>query len=472
MREFLSCILCFCVVATGLAQQAEDAKQYYIQSQYAEAKPLLKSALEANPQDATLHMYYGITLHKTNDSVSLAELHLRMAGKTLPEAYLHLGDVYAERFFPSKARAEYDKYLQMRRRDKQAPVIVQARKERLNQQLKAVRRTEYIQIIDSIVLDKKDLFQAYSLRFDDCGRVEYTDSEGENDGTEYITPKQNRRLYGKPVGRNMHLYTQDRADDKWADERPLSPNNFGLTGNQNYPFATVDGATLYFASTDEEGKYDLYVTRYSFANGAFLAPERLNMPFNSPANDYMLMLNEDAGIGCFATDRFQPEGKVCVYTFIPNAQVQLVDSQDEDYLASRAIIRSIKDTWREGADYQKKLWIEPMEEPEEDENAITFVVNSAITYKSKTDFKSEQARQMYAQVEDANDVLANLKTELAAYRQTYRKASVAQKEKLKKDILAMEKLMDELSLELFQLINATRKAELEVLNVKKKEKIL
>ena len=34
------------------------------------------------------------------------------------------------------------------------------------------------------------------------------------------------------------------------------------------------------------------------------------MPFNSPYNDYMYVIDEYNNLGWFASDRFQPEGKV------------------------------------------------------------------------------------------------------------------------------------------------------------------
>ncbi|MFR3186749.1 MAG: hypothetical protein ACLTOV_01045 [Phocaeicola sp.] len=43
----------------------------------------------------------------------------------------------------------------------------------------------------------------------------------------------------------------------------------------------------------------------------------MGMPFNSPYNDYMYALDDFNNLGWFATDRFQPEGKVCIYVFAP-----------------------------------------------------------------------------------------------------------------------------------------------------------
>lgn len=88
----------------------------------------------------------------------------------------------------------------------------------------------------------------------------------------------------------------------------------------NYPFMMPDGTTFYFAATGEEsiGGYDIFVTRFDSESGSFLKAENIGMPFNSTANDYMYAIDEFNDIGWFATDRSQPEGKVCIYIFIPS----------------------------------------------------------------------------------------------------------------------------------------------------------
>ena len=90
--------------------------------------------------------------------------------------------------------------------------------------------------------------------------------------------------------------------------------------NLNYPFMLSDGQTLYFAAKNEEslGGYDIYMTRYDNDERKYLAPENLGMPFNSPANDYLLVIDEFNNLGGFASDRNQPADSVCLYTFIPN----------------------------------------------------------------------------------------------------------------------------------------------------------
>ena len=45
-------------------------------------------------------------------------------------------------------------------------------------------------------------------------------------------------------------------------------------------------------------------------------PENVGMPFNSPYNDYMYVIDEFNDLGWFASDRYQPEGKCAsMYSF-------------------------------------------------------------------------------------------------------------------------------------------------------------
>ena len=89
---------------------------------------------------------------------------------------------------------------------------------------------------------------------------------------------------------------------------------------QNYPFMLSDGITLYYAAVGVEsfGGYDIFVTRYDMDEKKFLYPENLGMPFNSPANDYMLAIDEFNQLRWFFSDRNQTENKVCIYIFIKN----------------------------------------------------------------------------------------------------------------------------------------------------------
>ncbi len=177
-----------------------------------------------------------------------------------------------------------------------------------------------------------------------------------------------------------------------------------------------DGLTIYFASTGHQslGGYDLYVTRYNLASDSYLTPNQLNMPFNSPFNDYMMVIDEEKGVGWFASDRFQPDGLVCVYTFLPNPQITLLESDDEAYIYRRARITSIADSWREGVEYGTFREAAQLSDNREEENTVEFefIINDEKVYHRLDDFTFSNARSLYSQAIGLTKQLEVLTNEL------------------------------------------------------------
>lgn len=92
--------------------------------------------------------------------------------------------------------------------------------------------------------------------------------------------------------------------------------------------------------------YDIFVTRYNTNTDTYLVPENVGMPFNSPYNDYMYVIDEYNNLGWFASDRFQPEGKICIYVFIPNTSKQTYnyEAMEQQEIIRLAQIHSLKET--------------------------------------------------------------------------------------------------------------------------------
>ena len=214
-----------------------------------------------------------------------------------------------------------------------------------------MRATERLTVIDSIVVDKKTFLNRIKLSEESgtlhtCAELFHqTDSD---QCTAYVSELGNKTYFAqRDESKKLRLYTSDLVGGEWSQTRKISE----LEGDeaQNYPFMMSDGVTLYYAAKGSEsiGGYDIFVTRYDMDENKFLYPENLGMPYNSPANDYMLAIDEFNGLGWFASDRNQPEGKVCIYVFIPNDIRKVYDTNiypPED-LAPLALLTRIADTW-------------------------------------------------------------------------------------------------------------------------------
>ena len=227
-----------------------------------------------------------------------------------------------------------------------------------------------------------------------------------------------------------------------SNEKKL-PSPISNSEDQAYPFIMSDGLTIYFASKGHEsiGGYDLFISRYNLYSDTYLNPNQLNMPFNSPFNDYMMVIDEQKGIGWFASDRYQPEDKVCVYTFIPNQEVRLVLNEEEDSIANRAKINNIKDSWRVGVDYsnllRKATSINTAEKTKQQD--FEFIINNDYTYHHFSDFKSFSARELFIKAIEVERKLEEAKKELSIIRAQYAAAASINQSSLATEILLIDR---------------------------------
>lgn len=445
--KYISFILSLCFCLTITAQTKNDlsqAKIDYKNGEFLKALPIFERELNGKPTDPSLNLWVGVCLFETGGNLKSAEEYLLIASKrNLPESYLYLGDIYVRQYRVSEAKSQYDRYAKARPKERETTLA--NRNQYLEKLQRVISRTEDIQIIDSLIVNKDIFLSAYKLSPDAGSLSAFNDVFETNkkiESTVYTNGKGSKIYFGQPSGDKISLFSMDKLLNGYGNEKKISNNNLGITGNTNYPFVLTDGSTIYFAGEDENGLggYDIYVTRYNLNNDTYLTPELLNMPFNSTANDYLYVFDEEKGIGWFATDRFQPEGKVCVYTFIPNEEVTLIESDDEIYKENRAKIASIKNTWRPGKSYstlianaRKEKAIVPQKVSD-----FTFVIDDKYTYNAYADFKSSNARNLYFEANEKRKALISTEQDLEAKRSEYITVSGNQRSSLANIIQNLE----------------------------------
>jgi hypothetical protein len=218
--------------------------------------------------------------------------------------------------------------------------------------LRMRKGTEEVCIVDSIVVDKESFLSAYRLSAETGTLYTYDNffhQDTNEAGTVYKTELADRIYYArKGDGGHYNIYKAWELKGGW-DEPELIAALAGDSTNANYPFVMNDGVTIYYAAdgANSMGGYDIFVTRYDPDSESYLTPDNVGMPFNSPYNDYMYVVDEWNNLGWFASDRYQPAGKVCLYIFIPNAtkRVYNYETTDKARLARLARLASLKETW-------------------------------------------------------------------------------------------------------------------------------
>ena len=267
----------------------------------------------------------------------------------------------------------------------------------------------------------------------------------------------------------MQILTRTKQLESWSSPTPL-PANINEGQNSHFPFLMSDGTTLYFAADGEGslGGYDIFVTRYNTATDSYMTPENVGMPFNSPYNDYLFAIDEFNEIGWFASDRFQPEGKVCIYLFIPNSskQVYNYETMDNEYLAQLAQLTSIQLTWedKERVEATRQRLAQQLNGDASNHQMVSevefiFVINDEHIYHQLTDFRSPEAKQQFHSYRQMESNYKQQSYKLLSMRERYAAGTQEEKQRLKEAILDQEKRMDEINRQLKQMANQIRAIE-------------
>lgn len=434
-----------------ISQVSEEAENLYNEGKYSQAKVLLEKDLEENPTNATVNYLLGMSALHTGDIVT-AEESLKLAKKgRLHDATLYLGRLYAMLYKFDDADKEFTAYQRAMRRNEEALTKLEEEQEYSERLQRLITRTEDIQIIDSAVVKKDDFLRVYNLS-EGGGSLgwakDFFEDLDSEDGVVYMNERKTKVYYSRSAtDQGASLYSMEKLINNFGNEKML-PSPIFDNSDQAYPFIMSDGLTIYFATKGHEsiGGYDLYASRYNLNSNSYLTPNQMNMPFNSPFNDYMMVIDEQKGVGWFASDRFQPEDLVCVYTFIPNQEVRLVQSEEIDSLANRAKITNIRDSWRENIDYSALLDRAKTISISSDVKSsdFEFVINDNLTYHQLTDFKSFNARELFTRAQDVQNELEKMREKLDEMRQQYAQSASDKNSPLGKEILITEKKVSEL----------------------------
>ena len=329
--------------------------------------------------------------------------------------------------------------------------------------------TQHIMFIDSVVVDKKNFLRAYHLT-EEGGKIAPCHSFFPKDTSQtlaFMNALNNRCFYAsQDTTKQAALIYREYQNGQWTNAtEALGTNDFLQFQQIGYPFMMPDGITLYFAAKGEDsiGGYDIFMTTYDREEGRFLKPENIGMPFNSTDNDYMLAIDEYNQLGFFASDRNQPEGKVCVYTFVPAEKYQTYDAAQytQEQIADFARIARIAQTWDNKQQLneakqrlQKAKSTTPARQP-----AFSFVINDQLTYHHLSNFKAPDNQERFNQLITLKQRYEQTVLTLEKARKYYSKATTNERMTLAREILDNEDVLYELSRAIHQKEKAIRQAE-------------
>ena len=464
-----------CVFAN--AQTLQQGRNYFLQGDYVKAKPIMLKYLKQKPDDASRNYWYGICCMETGEKEKAIPYLEKAAAKKIFKAYRALGQYYEDREDYQPAITNYEAFVKGIKADKELhDAALEDSLTRAADSLKVLfrmlRNTSRVCFIDSFQVSKEQLFSTYIIgestgQFFPSSDFFDDDSEGEV----FLPETGQNILYSRmnALGQ-FRFYTKYKSFDRWTDETQVS--GLETDGDLRYPFLQNDGVTIYYAATGSEsmGGLDIFVSRYSTATGKYLKPENIGMPFNSEANDYLYVIDEDNNLGWFATDRRQPEDTVCVYVFIPFEHYPKFNYEDGDTLAIHRAARlaSISETQYDlmsvRAARQRLTLLRYELAGKKEQGSFTYIIDDFTTYHKLDDFKCADAASMFQRWTELKDQYETDLARLNRMRDEYAEGSRMEKQRLTNQILELEQKVLETETQVIKMENDIRTTEINYLN--------
>lgn len=431
----------FLVVLSGVAKPIDDAIDLYDKGDYGQAIPILQSIIKGDKRNGTAQYYLGMCYLMQGDTDNAVGPLLVAEERRYGDASRALAEIGLQKYDLDMATTHidtWDKWLKKNNRDTSGADNLRTQSVQMRNMLE---RVEKITIIDSIVVNSEEFFRNYKLsagagRLLDASALpdEY---EGEISGTVYIPQTGKEIFWAEETGSGTRLASASVLDNGELEDAHLYSEDLNGGGDAVFPFLMPDGVTIYYASDGEGsiGGYDIFMTMRS-SDGSTYQPQNLGMPYNSPYNDYMLAIDEEAGLGWWATDRNQIPGKVTIYVFVPN-ETRVNYPADDPNIADYAFIRSVKATQDSPVNAQALLNSPALQGRGASESSIAFELSmgNGKVYRSLLDFRNSQARQTMLQCLDRQRDLDEMEAQLADMRSRYAKGE----SNLAGDIRALEK---------------------------------
>ena len=444
MKKIWIIILFSVVFATISAQTHASADALFQAADYSAAQAEYGQLIKRYPTHA-LYLYRYARCAQELGDYTTALKYFELSGNRYDLKHYNVGEIYMQLWQPEQAIAAYQQYLLCNNISQERRTHVQQQMAYAEKLQRYMRRVEQVEVIDTIEIAKDSLasvvnlsIEAGYLAFDTLGMFSYTNQ------------REDRKLW---VDSTQQIVSSRRLLDQWTEPNAL-PQEVNFAATQANPYMLNDGVTLYFAACDSNGLggYDIFVTRYNTTTENYTNPENIGLPYNSPANDYFLVIDENQHIGYLASDRGAKSGYVRIYTFVPSVEKRYWRNISADSLAAYAQLKAYVPATR-----KEDTTIAPT--IEDVHNAIFFVINDSIVYKQLEQFNSSEAKKKFQELEQLQAVISQEQAQLEQLRYEYSQADTEERKKMAPIILQLEDKQSHSVAQCNQLIHAIRQLE-------------
>lgn len=421
----LSLLVLFSVGAwlASVALTVDDVRVMIENGDYKAAMQALEPMRKKSPRDTNLSLLYGnaaVALGLYDEAV---EGYSAAADRGNLEAYPPLVEIEIDHYDIDAASDHLAAWKEaLRKAKKPQPESLERYESRITLVSNYLDRVESIPVIARVDIPRETFDKTLN-------RLSAPDARPGMaflpDGTPFFVNNMSRDVFWtEPDAEGVNrLFTAGILDDG-TREQPVELTQYVGDGDIAAPFLLEDGETLYFAAARDDdgvGGYDIYMTRRD-GDGGFYEPSNIGMPYNSPGDELLFVIDEPNGIGWWVTDRYDSPDTVSILYFIPNSVRRNISPDDED-IKELAFVSDIELTQPSGFDIKAARRHIPRPEDNADTSDVApeFVLSlgNGRVVTAMSQFKNRQAASTMSEVLRAERILQDTVSRLRVLRAAY-----------------------------------------------------
>ncbi len=318
---------------SGFSQTSEDdvkkqAQKFFDVGDFTSALPLYSQLLSFYAKDPNYNYRYGVCALEAGNDREKPISYLEFASRNKEvnnNVFYYLGKAYHLNYRFASALNAYNTYKIKAPKPEQEKLQVDRQLEMCRNGMELLKNISDLTVMDKKELALTDYFRAYDLSSiglkllvkPDDFKTDF-DKKKNEESVVVLNPTKSE-IYFSSYGNNdkngKDIYKVKRMDNgDWTNPIRLD-NSINTAFDEDFPFLSNDGTTLYFCSKGHNsmGGYDVFKSSYNSAAGTWGAPENMDFAINTPDDDMLYIADEINKVAYFSSRRTSGQGNINVY---------------------------------------------------------------------------------------------------------------------------------------------------------------
>jgi epidermal growth factor receptor substrate 15 len=305
-----------------------QAEKFFKDDDYASALSLYSQLLSLYPSDPNYNYKFGVCLlYATENKEKPLSYLIFGVGKegVEDEAYYHLGRAFHLNYRFDEAIVQYSLYKTKAGGKAAAKLDVDRQIAMCNNGKNLLRNVTDLVVMERKEMNASEYFRAYDLGGLDAKLVVKPDDlassfdKKKKEKSTVVVRQTSQEIYYSSYGQDgksgRDIFKITRLPNfQWSKEENLG-NVINTPFDEDYPYITPDGKTLYFSSKGHNsmGGYDVFKSEWDEQSKTWSKPVNLDFAINTPDDDVQYVTDPKSDYGFFSSKRSVPDGKITVY---------------------------------------------------------------------------------------------------------------------------------------------------------------